>query len=69
MVKVVEYENVYLEFPDEYELEDTSKEVEEIKLEEIEVEEEEQVIRESRTQRYSLEELQQKLEETQSLHL
>lgn len=72
MVKIVEYEKVYLEYPDEEELTDESKEVETKKNNEAELDNVEQnsnTVTESRTTRLSLEELQQKLEETQSLHL
>ena len=61
MGKILEFENVYLEVPDNYELdqeEQTSNELINIKNEE-----------EIKTTRLSLEELQRKLEETQSLHL
>lgn len=54
-MKVIEFENVYLEYP--------------LELEYNGIEEEEKVVIESRTARLSLEELQQKLEETQALHL
>lgn len=70
MVKIVEFENVYLEYPDENELTDDAKEVE--KQEELDQDDklvETNEIRQSRTTRLSLEELQQKLEETQTLHL
>ena len=56
MSKILEFETVYLELPDEYELEDEKKE--RTNEEALEI-----------TQRMTLEELQQKLEETQSLHL
>ena len=55
MTKILEFESVYLELPDDYELE-----------EEENIEEQEEL---SITTKLSLEELQRKLEETQSLHL
>ncbi len=71
MVKVVEFEDIYLEYPDDYELQDETKEVQKYRVDEEEQETltNESVISESRTTRFSLEELQQKLEETQTLHL
>lgn len=72
MVKIVEYENVYLEYPDEEELTDDSKEVKKSKKEDLEQEDFEKTrksVKEGKTARLSLEELQQKLEETQTLHL
>lgn len=68
MVKIVEYENVYLEYADEEELTDESKEVKKNDSQDM-VEENNNVVKESRTTRLSIEELQQKLEETQTLHL
>lgn len=68
MVKIVEYENVYLEYADEAELTDESKEVQKKDSKDT-VEENNNVVKESRTTRLSIEELQQKLEETQTLHL
>ncbi len=62
MVKIVEFENVYLEYPDELENEEETKEQEEA------MQEYEEMVN-GRTQKLSLEELQRKLEETQSLHL
>lgn len=67
MVKIVEFENVYLEYPDEAELTDETKEVEYENQDNELVENND--IKESRTTRLSIEELQQKLEETQTLHL
>lgn len=55
MAKIVEFENVYLEYPDVYEIE--------------EEESQDLTVTESRTAKLSLEELQRRLEETQSLHL
>lgn len=72
MVKIVEFENVYLEYPDENELTDETKEVEKKDSEELDQDDnlvETNEIKQSRTTRLSLEELQQKLEETQTLHL
>lgn len=63
MGKVIEFENVYLEYPDE--LENTDEILDNRNPEE----DEEKVIVESRTTKLSLEELQRKLEETQALHL
>jgi len=57
--KIIEFDNVYLEYPDEL----INAE------EEKEAEKEYQELVMNKTQRLSLEELQQKLEETQSLHL
>ena len=57
--KIIEFDNVYLEYPDEL----INAE------EETEAEKEYQELVMNKTQRLSLEELQQKLEETQSLHL
>lgn len=54
MAKIVEFENVYLEYPDVYEIEEESQDL---------------TVTESRTAKLSLEELQRRLEETQSLHL
>lgn len=66
--KIVEFEKVYLEYPNE--LEEEQKEIDKQEEEDIkEAEEEYQDMILSRTQKYSLEELQKKLEETQSLHL
>lgn len=62
MVKIVEFENVYLEYPDELE------NVEETQEQEEAMQEYEEMVN-GRTQKLSLEELQRKLEETQSLHL
>lgn len=59
MGKIIEFDNVYLEYPDEL----INAE------EETEAEKEYQELVMNETQRLSLEELQQKLEETQSLHL
>ncbi len=59
MGKIIEFDNVYLEYPDEL----INAE------EETEAEKEYQELVMNKTQRLSLEELQQKLEETQSLHL
>ncbi len=59
MGKIIEFDNVYLEYPDEL----INAE------EEKEAEKEYQELVMNKTQRLSLEELQQKLEETQSLHL
>ena len=57
--KIIEFDNAYLEYPDEL-----------INAEdETESEKEYQELVMNKTQRLSLEELQQKLEETQSLHL
>lgn len=64
MAKIVEFENVYLEYPDELE----NEEVTESKQDEEALKEYENMVM-NRTQKLSLEELQQKLEETQSLHL
>ena len=58
MTKIVEFENVYLEYPDIYEKESEEKDYEK---------EYQEVI--FRTQKLSLDELQKRLEETQSLHL
>ncbi|MCH5166258.1 MAG: hypothetical protein J1F35_00060 [Erysipelotrichales bacterium] len=55
MTKILEFESVYLELPDDYELD-----------EEENIEEQEEM---TITTKLSLEELQRKLEETQSLHL
>lgn len=60
MGKIIEFEKVYLEYPDELELSDEQKEIDE---------NEELILIESRTARFSLEELQKRLEETQALHL
>lgn len=57
--KIIEFDKVYLEYPDEL----VNAE------EEKEAEKEYQELVMNKTQRLSLEELQQKLEETQSLHL
>lgn len=57
--KIIEFDKVYLEYPDEL----INAE------EEKEAEKEYQELVMNKTQRLSLEELQQKLEETQSLHL
>lgn len=65
--KIVEFEKVYLEYPDE--LEEVAEEEEQARNEILEAKEEYQDMLLSRTQKYSLEELQKKLEETQSLHL
>lgn len=66
--KIVEFEKVYLEYPDE--LEEEQKEIDKQEEKDIkEAEEEYQDMLLGRTQKYSLEELQKKLEETQSLHL
>lgn len=62
MVKIVEFENVYLEYPDELE------NVEETQEQEEAMQEYEEMVN-GRTQKLTLEELQRKLEETQSLHL
>ncbi len=59
MGKIIEFDKVYLEYPDEL----VNAE------EEKEAEKEYQELVMNKTQRLSLEELQQKLEETQSLHL
>ncbi len=59
MGKIIEFDKVYLEYPDEL----INAE------EEKEAEKEYQELVMNKTQRLSLEELQQKLEETQSLHL
>ena len=56
MAKILEFQEVYLELPDEYELKDEKKSVQEIDGE-------------NKITKMSLEELQRKLEETQSLHL
>lgn len=56
--KIIEFDKVYLEYPDEL-----------VNAEEKEAEKEYQELVMNKTQRLSLEELQQKLEETQSLHL
>lgn len=61
MTKIVEFEKVYLEYPDD--LENTEE-----KEHQEAIEEYEEMLK-GRTQKLSLEELQQKLEETQSLHL
>ncbi len=58
MGKIIEFDKVYLEYPDEL-----------VNAEEKEAEKEYQELVMNKTQRLSLEELQQKLEETQSLHL
>ena len=58
MGKIIEFDKVYLEYPDEL-----------VNEEEKEAEKEYQELVMNKTQRLSLEELQQKLEETQSLHL
>lgn len=63
MGKVIEFESVYLEYPDE--LENTDEILDNRNPEE----DEEKVVVESRTTKLSLEELQRKLEETQALHL
>ncbi len=55
MGKKVEFENVYIEYPDELELNDKKKQ--------------EEVDEEAIAEKLSLEELQKRLEETQSLHL
>ncbi len=55
MTKRVEFEDVYIELPDELE-----------KKEEVDSEDKNL---ESRTMKFSLDELQRKLEETQTLHL
>lgn len=57
--KIIEFDKVYLEYPDEL----INAE------EEKKAEKEYQELVMNKTQRLSLEELQQKLEETQSLHL
>ena len=57
MGKILEFENVYLELPETQELE-KNESLEDVKLSE-----------EIKQQKMSLEELQRKLEETQSLHL
>ncbi len=59
MGKIIEFDKVYLEYPDEL----INAE------EEKKAEKEYQELVMNKTQRLSLEELQQKLEETQSLHL
>lgn len=69
MGKIVEFEDVYLEYPDEEILTDESKENEENEKDEPSLEEMDNQAKEFVTTRLSLEELQQKLEETQSLHL
>lgn len=56
--KIIEFDKVYLEYPDEL-----------VNAEEKEAEKEYQELVMNKTQRLSLEELQQRLEETQSLHL
>lgn len=53
--KIIEFDKVYLEYPDELVNAEEEKEYQELVM--------------NKTQRLSLEELQQKLEETQSLHL
>ena len=58
MGKIIEFDKVYLAYPDEL-----------VNAEEKEAEKEYQELVMNKTQRLSLEELQQKLEETQSLHL
>ena len=58
MGKIIEFDKVYLEYPDEL-----------VNAEEKEAEKEYQELVMNKTQRLSLEELQQKLEETQSIHL
>lgn len=60
MVKIIEFEKVYLEYPEELEKKD-----EEVKPQDIE----ENILEENSTTKLSLEELQRRLEETQSLHL
>lgn len=55
MGKIIEFDKVYLEYPDELVNAEEEKEYQELVM--------------NKTQRLSLEELQQKLEETQSLHL
>lgn len=60
MGKIIEFDKVYLEYPDE---------LVNAEEEEKEAEKEYQELVMNKTQRLSLEELQQKLEETQSLHL
>lgn len=75
MAKIVEFKKVYLEYPDTYALEDVEvrAEYDENSLEYAtdEAPDYEDVYQEaiSRTQKLSLEELQKRLEETQSLHL
>lgn len=64
MGKIVEFENVYIEYPDELEFKEDEKTEEELQAKK---EYDEMVL--SRTQKFSIEELQKKLEETQSLHL
>lgn len=56
MGKIIEFENVYLEFPEENELEEDEVAI---------TDDYDEIV----TTRLSLEELQRKLEETQSLHL
>jgi len=61
-----EFKNVYLEFPDDKKEEKTEEEKKQ-ELEEFRQEENQRTI--SKTTRLSKEELQRRLEETQSLHL
>jgi uncharacterized damage-inducible protein DinB len=61
-----EFKNVYLEFPNEPKKEKTEEEKKQ-ELEEFREEENQRII--SKTTRLSKEELQRRLEETQSLHL
>ena len=58
MGKIIEFDKVYLEYPDEL-----------VNAEEKEAEKEYQELVMNKPQRLSLEKIQQKLEETQSLHL
>ena len=66
--KIVEFEKVYLEYPDEL-VQEQAEDEEQEKKEFSKAEEGYQDMVLSRTQKYSLEELQKKLEETQSLNL
>ena len=66
MGKILEFENVYLELPDKYELNEEESNIQEAKNE-MDLEQEQTP--ELKTTKLSLEELQRKLEETQSLHL
>ena len=61
-----EFKNVYLEFPEDEKKEKTEEEKKKT-LEEFRQEENQRII--SKTTRLSKEELQRRLEETQSLHL
>lgn len=64
MGKVVEFEEVYIEYPDA-----NVKDDKHVEKEEKKEESENTVLVESRTTKLSLEELQKRLDETQALHL